>query len=339
MSNHSEAAGQNPNEETQEVNLQETQTQDISVNEINENNITDAIEALLGQTGNTGGDSTNAEEGEEETEQAGEPEGGEVKDTPEGEEEQEAEEAEGETETEEAEPVIAVVNDELISKYPTLKGLRGKPIDDLAKSYDNIVRLSNKLSNELHSLKKSMVKAEDNFSDMPDPVTEPDEFKAWMTERDKRILESVRTAPEGEESRTDVQEKLNHEIASRLKVKTQEVPEIVKEFVLEKTDELYDETGQPNALHAFYLNNPDKFIADVVTYKKLRDYENSLQSVEKSKDIDLRKKTAEGVKKGIQKANQSVVLNDPTRMTPKPKVKLSNEDKILAEIYDMARTP
>ena len=107
---------------------------------------------------------------------------GETKSEPEGETKEEAEEEgkeeDTEEEPEEEEPKEYLITSDLTSKYPSLAGLKGKPMEELAKSYTNLLKDYSRKSNTLSELEREV--KELKTKEVPKENKPPDPIRALL---------------------------------------------------------------------------------------------------------------------------------------------------------------
>lgn len=235
-----------------------------------------------------------------------------------------------------------IVDDELIKQFPTLISLRGKSTYDVAKSYDNICRGYTQKANDLQRLqqelgtKQNTTANSDVPEDIPDPVEYPKEFGQWLQNRDKKLIETLRSemrsvpAQDNEAQVTKKQAEIKETIAKQLpEGVTPE--EAIQDWVNDNVNDLYDSFGNPNTeLVQHYEKNPNLFVKAVLSVQKVKSLSTSKRQGEKERKSTV----ADEVRKNI-KASRETVKSYETEKTNRAKPTLNNEEDLLAEINKM----
>ena len=216
--------------------------------------------------------------------------------------EDEAEEADSEPVKPEAEeePKELLIDDSLIEQYPTLAGLKGKPLIEVAKSYDNLEREYSKTKNELaEALKKQKDEVEEaeleQQDEMPDPYDDPEGFRKWIegqttkepVDIQKLIdekLQEVKAKEEEERLKAEKlkadSEKFQNYVLSEI---TKGIPgsnagKLIDAYIDANKSELLENGQMKPEIQAAFAKNPDLLVKNVVNFAKLND--NSLTRAE-----------------------------------------------------------
>lgn len=272
-------------------------------------------------------------------------------------EEAEPEEAEQEEVEEEAEPeetveekkTEAIVDDSLIAKYRTLVSLSGKPIEELAKSYDNITREFGRRAQELSNLKKERAELVRTIEELksnivpakeeapPDPIDDPKGYEEYLTRKILKQLKGDKPVnPIKEETAPIVQDngasQVQNYIVGNIQAK---LPQgVTIENALQKWSEakkdVYFNTIRGQAVldeevEKYFFENPDVLIQQVLEVNK---------QVAKEEKKSISTETYKTTKQAIKKA--SAATKPPISTAPKThaNLTLTPEEKLLKEILD-----
>ena len=242
------------------------------------------------------------------------------------EEEVQAEE-QTETETEQTEEVqaeIPIIDDEMIKKYPVLRSYYGKPVTQLADSYQRIVSQFTTNSQKLKELENKLAESSlQDTGDYPDPVEKPEEFKKWLADREEKI-KSLAQKPEP-------QVDLMVELATRLPQGT-DVNAVVDGWSKQNAVRLFDAMGNLRPeMQSLYTKNPEILYQEVSDFQKLQEKENQTEEVvRKAGHKELRKnfKKARDSKKDMPNANVQTLPRD---------VQATEEEEMLIRLHEIVQ--
>lgn len=244
----------------------------------------------------------------------------------------EAEESEAETETQEEtqeEVKPEIISDKIIEQFPTLKMYRGKPIKELAPSYDKLVRKLHETIQKNKELEGKLSKTSLNeLGEPPDPIENPAEFKAWMDRRDKllkaQILAEVKQEPEPV---------INPLAEVKKRLPDADVEKIVDEWGKFNSRRLFDATGNLKPeIKKMYQEDPDLMVDELISFYNLlsKAEQNELQ-IEKRAKEETFKQTKEAFKKARQTKKESSQVQTVQR-----NVTTTPEDQMLMNILKYA---
>lgn len=228
--------------------------------------------------------------------------------------------------------VEPVIDDTMINEYPALKMYKGKPLKDLGKAYQNIVKAFTENQMRLKQIEKERAKRSiPEPTEVPDPVENPDEFKKYM-----------------ETYAASIKQQAIDEYLSQAKVQTDWVAEARKivpdgvdfnkfnqEFMMFNAERFYNELGEVRPeVENFYNANPQVLISEMKKYYELTSQANKNKSVIEKESKDTAYKTITNSLKKAQenKDDQLAQFNAVERST-----QVTPEDEILANIYKIAQ--
>lgn len=228
--------------------------------------------------------------------------------------------------------VEPVIDDTMINEYPALKMYKGKPLKDLGKAYQNIVKAFTENQMRLKQIEKERAKRSiPEPTEVPDPVENPDEFKKYM-----------------ETYAASIKQQAIDEYLSQAKVQTDWVAEARKivpdgvdfnkfnqEFMMFNAERFYNELGEVRPeVENFYNANPQVLISEMKKYYELTSQANKNKSVIEKEGKDTAYKTiTNSLKKAREnKDDQLAQFNAVERST-----QVTPEDEILANIYKIAQ--
>lgn len=249
-----------------------------------------------------------------------------------------------------AEEPVAVIDDALIAQFPVLKPLKGKPITELAKSYEHAQKWGTKLSMENAELKKSQQTVQQTETETNEDGEYADLVSLSPEEQIKRIREIARAEILREQEplrkeyleakQAEFQETMRSQIASAVEPivgKDQRdayaMDDMLAGWKTANAAILYDAEGNLRPeVNQFYANNPNKLLEEVTAYAKTKAMEDQLQAMRKGVKLDAYKKTVETIA-ASQKSAKRMKSQAEERDTPQ----LSDTDRILqgvAEVID-----
>lgn len=228
--------------------------------------------------------------------------------------------------------VEPVIDDTMINEYPALKMYKGKPLKDLGKAYQNIVKAFTENQMRLKQIEKERAKRSiPEPTEVPDPVENPDEFRKYM-----------------ETYAASIKQQAIDEYLSQAKVQTDWVAEARKivpdgvdfnkfnqEFMMFNAERFYNELGEVRPeVENFYNANPQVLISEMKKYYELTSQANKNKSVIEKEGKDTAYKTITNSLKKAQenKDDQLAQFNAVERST-----QVTPEDEILANIYKIAQ--
>lgn len=111
---------------------------------------------------------------------------------------EEADEEETESQSKEESQDVLTISDKLVEQYPALSGLKGKGIEDLAKSYTEVQKWATKLSMENKTLKAQKVETVKEQKQTEELIKDfPDLSELTPEEQQKAIMQIVQSALKG----------------------------------------------------------------------------------------------------------------------------------------------
>lgn len=240
----------------------------------------------------------------------------------------EAEESEAETETQEEtqeEVKPDIISDEIIEQFPTLKMYRGKPIKELAPSYDKLVRKLHETIQKNKELEGKLSKTSLNeLGEPPDPIENRAEFDKWLEKRDKLIKSQVKVEPEPT---------INPLAEVKKRLPDADVEKIADEWAKFNSRRLFDATGNLKPeIKKMYQEDPDLMVDELISFYNLlsKAEQNELQIEKKAKEETF-KQTKEAFKKARQTKKESSQVQTVQR-----NVTTTPEDQMLMNILKYA---
>ena len=233
-------------------------------------------------------------------------------------ESEEAEEEE-ETESEESEDSTPLITEKIAKEAGLPKELVGKPIDELGKSYRNLLTDYTKKSSELAELKKVQVKdtpketeKELSIDEMPDPIEDIEGFREWMKRYDaqsrnrlKKELEPIETAKKAQTVK-DTFDNIADAVGKNVDIKS-----------------LIDEWGEHSELsesdYEIYLSNPKRLIKPVIDFYYAKAYKQQLMKQKaKTNEAEILK--------------QKSIKGDGSKLVSYPKGNKPTEDNAVSRL-------
>lgn len=240
----------------------------------------------------------------------------------------EAEESEAETETQEEtqeEVKPDIISDEIIEQFPTLKMYRGKPIKELAPSYDKLVRKLHETIQKNKELEGKLSKTSLNeLGEPPDPIENRAEFDKWLEKRDELIKSQVKVEPEPV---------INPLAEVKKRLPDADVEKIADEWAKFNSRRLFDATGNLKPeIKKMYQEDPDLMVDELISFYNLlsKAEQNELQIEKKAKEETF-KQTKEAFKKARQTKKESSQVQTVQR-----NVTTTPEDQMLMNILKYA---
>lgn len=241
-------------------------------------------------------------------------------------EEESQDESEEETQEETEEEVEPVISDEIIEQFPTLKMYRGKPLKELAPSYDKLVR---KLHETIQKNKELTGKLEKTslteLGEPPDPIENRKEFDEWLKKRDELVKSQVKTEPEPTVNPMA-------EVQKRLPEGT-DINKVADEWAKFNAPRLFDATGALREdMQRMYRDDPDLMVNEIVSFYDLlsKAQQNDLSIEKKAKE-----ETYKQTKQAFKKARETKKESSQTKAV-KRTVDSTPEDQMLANIFKYA---
>lgn len=210
---------------------------------------------------------------------------------------QEPEIKEGEPQEPEVPKEPEIIDDSVIEQYPVLKMYRGKPIKEVLKAYDSIVRKFTSTSQELAKLKQKQTTIP-KPEEVPDAVEKPEDFKKWIEEYTEQVREDERTKILNQPEPPDLQVEISKHLP-----KEANVQEVIDNWVKFNSARIFNEFGERRKETTdFYNQNPDVLVNDIVSFYNLLSHaqKNELQVKTEGKKLAY-----ENVKGAIRNANQN----------------------------------
>lgn len=241
-------------------------------------------------------------------------------------------------------PKEDVVSDAWIEKYPPLKTLKGKPIEEVAKSYVELERAYSKSQNELHKLRKEAEKAEqkpateftdEEVKDLLD--LEPAAQREYLDKLiSKRVMEGIKDIQAKlEPYEIEVKKKQTEDMKAQIQESLPEgmtVDEVLSAFREANKDILLTEDGELNAeIIQFYEKHPRKFYSDVLSFAKTK----HLEELSKKNIGEVKKKVYEETKRAAIKSQDKLPPVSTRRNDETPE--LDRVDEALLSIQQNAR--
>ncbi len=240
----------------------------------------------------------------------------------------EAEESEAETEPQEGtqeEVKPDIISDEIIEQFPTLKMYRGKPIKELAPSYDKLVRKLHETIQKNKELEGKLSKTSLNeLGEPPDPIENRAEFDKWLEKRDELIKSQVKVEPEPV---------INPLAEVKKRLPDADVEKIADEWAKFNSRRLFDATGNLKPeIKKMYQEDPDLMVDELISFYNLlsKAEQNELQ-IEKRAKEETFKQTKEAFKKARQTKKESSQVQTVQR-----NVTTTPEDQMLMNILKYA---
>lgn len=240
----------------------------------------------------------------------------------------EAEESEAETETQEEtqeEVKPDIISDEIIEQFPTLKMYRGKPIKELAPSYDKLVRKLHETIQKNKELEGKLSKTSLNeLGEPPDPIENRAEFDKWLEKRDELIKSQVKVEHEPV---------INPLAEVKKRLPDADVEKIADEWAKFNSRRLFDATGNLKPeIKKMYQEDPDLMVDELISFYNLlsKAEQNELQ-IEKRAKEETFKQTKEAFKKARQTKKESSQVQTVQR-----NVTTTPEDQMLMNILKYA---
>lgn len=240
----------------------------------------------------------------------------------------EAEDSEAETETQEEtqeEVKPDIISDEIIEQFPTLKMYRGKPIKELAPSYDKLVRKLHETIQKNKELEGKLSKTSLNeLGEPPDPIENRAEFDKWLEKRDELIKSQVKVEPEPV---------INPLAEVKKRLPDADVEKIADEWAKFNSRRLFDATGNLKPeIKKMYQEDPDLMVDELISFYNLlsKAEQNELQIEKKAKEETF-KQTKEAFKKARQTKKESSQVQTVQR-----NVTTTPEDQMLMNILKYA---
>lgn len=223
---------------------------------------------------------------------------------------------------------VAVIDDAMIKEYPALKMYRGKPLVELGKAYQNIVKAYTENQMRLKQIEKEQVRNTlPKPSEVPDPVEKPEEFQKWLAEYTEKVIQTNKPEPEPINWVGEVQKILPKEA---------DVNVVLDEWSKFNAKRLFDPTGnlRPD-VQKFYNENPDILLDEIQSFYGLstQAQKNKMTIQQESKNTAY-KTVTNALKKGNEdKENISNAQFNAVQRTDTT----SEEDVILANIFKIAQ--
>lgn len=223
---------------------------------------------------------------------------------------------------------VGIIDDTMIQEYPALKMYKGKPIKDLGKAYQNIVKAYTESQKQLKQLEQEKAKQSlPKPTEVPDPVEKPEEFNKWLADYTDKIKQSVQPQPQPRD--------IVSEVATVLP-KDADVTKVVNEWTNFNAERIFNEFGEIRPeVQAFYDRNPHILIGEIKSF-----YDLSSKAMKNTMTIQTEAKNQayKTVTNSIKKANQNkedvtqAQFNQISRTE-----QLTAEDALLANIYKIAQ--
>lgn len=251
----------------------------------------------------------------------------------------EAEETKVETQAEtqeeaQVETPVPIIDDTMINEYPALKMYKGKPLKDLGKAYQNIVKAFTENQMRLKQIEKERAKKSiPEPSEVPDPVEKPEEFKKYLQELvDSKKKEAI------EEYLSQAKEPQVDWVAEARKI----VPEGVdfdafrNDFMMFNAERFYNELGEVRPeVESFYNANPQILISEMKKHYELTSKANKSKTTIEKESKDTAYKT---ITNSLKKAKENKEDLQGAQFNAVERSDQSTaEDEILAKIYKIAQ--
>lgn len=244
-------------------------------------------------------------------------------------------------------PVVEIVNDELIEQYPILRTLKDKPVTEVAKSYAELQKEYDRLNKSIKEKEangtpeadpKEELEEEPQGADlMPDPFDEPDKFKEWMearTDVSKIVEDKLNAEKEAKaklekeaEKERELAEKYQKDVETSIKelIPNEDPSEIIK-FYMEQNKDLIMQDGKlkPHLEQAFI--NDEKFLVNtVVDYYHKAILEANGNKLAKNKAFSI-------VKNSLSKAPSGKLSHESVTFNPREK---TEDEKLVEDLYEL----
>lgn len=238
----------------------------------------------------------------------------------------------------------SLITEELVKVMGLPKGLIGRPLSEVGKSYKESVRWGNENNQELIQLKsrleqlegqvtdsqkakvekEAQKETEDLLGEIPDTIDDPHGFNEWLKKRDEIVEKKFSKIIE--DKLGDVMEKINNNPS----LKTAEdlaAKNATKQIVRTLDEQLPEGAGGETLLNAwldekaedyellaksgYYKNNPKKLTDDILSWYKAQSYD----SLKNEKESDIIKKIHTKTKENLNK-----VSSTKAKIPTKPKI-------------------
>lgn len=244
-------------------------------------------------------------------------------------------ETQAETQEEaQVETPVPIIDDTMINEYPALKMYKGKPLKDLGKAYQNIVKAFTENQMRLKQIEKERAKKSiPEPSEVPDPVEKPEEFKKYLQELvDSKKKEAI------EEYLSQAKEPQVDWVAEARKI----VPEGVdfdafrNDFMMFNAERFYNELGEVRPeVESFYNANPQILISEMKKHYELTSKANKSKTIIEKESKDTAYKT---ITNSLKKAKENKEdLQGAQFNAVERSEQVTAEDEILAKIYKIAQ--
>lgn len=229
---------------------------------------------------------------------------------------------------------IGIIDDAMINEYPALKMYKGKPLKDLGKAYQNIVKAFTENQMRLKQIEKEKAKRSiPEPSEVPDPIEKPQEFKEYL----QKFAETIKKQAV-EEYLSQLREPQVDWMAEARKV----VPEGVdfdsfkNDFMMFNAERFYNELGEIRPeVEAFYNANPQILINEMKKHYELISKANKSKETIKKESKQTAYNT---IKTSLKKAQENKEDLSGAQFNPINRTEqLTQEDEILANIYKIAQ--
>lgn len=238
----------------------------------------------------------------------------------------------------------SLVTEELAEEMNLPKGLIGRPLKEVGKSYRESLRWGNDNNQKLIDLETNFRQLEGKISQAemksaetaanketenqlgkaPDPVEDPEGFNKWLDKRDEVIVKRLEKMFEAKakEISTSVNDnpaiKQAQELAAEQTVKltTQKLQAFLPDNIdASKLLDAWFEAKEkiiPDILKSnLYVNHQDEFVQDVIDWYKAQ----SFDSLKSEKESDLIKKIHKKTKENLEKLGKTVNENIVSKKT------------------------
>ena len=218
------------------------------------------------------------------------------------------------------------ITEELAEVLGLPKSFIGKPLSEAGKSYKNAVtwesknnRLIKNLQSEIGSMKdqfsqsqikkiesKAVSQTEDELGEIPDPVTDNDNFKKWIKNytfklkesTKEEILSSIKKDEDLELYKSFNNDRIAEYIGQSITTSLKESldVDITSEEAIAKFVENNPEEAKEWHEKDMFLKRPEQFIKSVIRYYKA----NSFDDLRSSKESEINKQIHNKVKENLQ---------------------------------------
>ena len=224
-------------------------------------------------------------------------------------------------------PIVEpVIDDSMIKEYPALKMYKGKPLKDLGKAYQNIVKAFTENQMRLKQIEKEQAKKIPEPSEIPDPVEKPEEFKKWLSD----YTETIRSESVPQERQIDY-------VAEVRKILPQgvDVEKVMESWTNYNAERLYNEVGELRPeLQAFYNKNPHILLGEIKSYYQLA---SRAEKDEMTIHKEVKEKTYNTIKNSIKKSQEEKEnLPNAQFNQIEREVQMTEAEEILANILKIA---